>query len=72
VYARDEKLKKVKLRALRRKYELLQTRKYELLQTTHKEYASQYLNKLFILTHQMQRNDERATDLIFFNEELSI
>lgn len=43
VYAGDEKLQKVKLHALIKK-------------AIWKEYASQYLNKLFTLTHQMQRN----------------
>lgn len=57
VYAGDEKLKKVKLHALR-------IRQYGLLQMIQKEYASQYLNKLFTLTHQMQRNGEKVTDLM--------
>jgi F0F1-type ATP synthase alpha subunit len=54
-YGGDEKLKKVRLQALRRQYELLQM--------TEAETISQYFVRLTSLTNQMVRNGETISDL---------
>jgi len=56
VYARDDKLKKVRLQALRRQYELLAM--------TDIESMSQYFGQLINLTNQMRKNGETLTNLM--------
>ena len=55
-YCGDEKLKKVRLQALRRQYELLQM--------TEGETVNQYFVRLTSLTNQMVRNGEKISDLM--------
>jgi hypothetical protein len=56
LYSRDGKLKKVRLQALRRQYEVLTMEE--------EEFVSQYLDKVINLTNQMTRNGETVTDVM--------
>jgi hypothetical protein len=56
LYAGDGKLKKVRLQALRRQYEVLTMEE--------EESVSQYLDKVINLTNQMTRNGETVTDVM--------
>jgi hypothetical protein len=56
LYSRDGKLKKVRLQALRRQYEVLTMEE--------EESVSQYLDKVINLTNQMTRNGETVTDVM--------
>ena len=56
LYAGDGKLKKVRLQALRRQYEVLTMEEDETV--------SQYFDKVINLTNQMKRNGETVTDVM--------
>ena len=56
LYSGDGKLKKVRLQALRRLYEVLTMEEEETI--------SQYFDKVVNLSNQMSRNGENVTDLI--------
>jgi len=56
LYSRDDKLKKVRLKTLRRQYEVLTMEEEETI--------SQYFNKVVNLSNQMARNGESVTDLM--------
>ena len=56
LYAGDGKLKKVRLQALRRQYEVLTMEEDETV--------SQYFDKVINLTNQMTRTDETVTDVM--------
>jgi len=62
LYDGDGKLKKVRLQALRRQYEVLTMEEEETI--------SQYFDKVINLTDQMTRNGENVTDVMKFEKVL--
>ena len=56
LYSGDGKLKKVRLQALRRQYEVLTMEE--------EESVGQYFDKVINLTNQMTRNGENITDVM--------